>query len=295
MALGTAKKILGGVVASWGKTPSNVTPSEDEGRQHAARHHIYTFSAAKSYYQLQEMRAALFDQNGEMIPFTQFRKRVGEISDKYNELWLETEYQAAKRSAIMARQWETIQSEADIFPYLKYITAGDDRVRISHRELEGITLPVNDPFWQRFYPPNGWNCRCSVEQLSEPVELWTSGEAQRIASESTPKYWQRNVAIDNIFPVAETPYYDALPTSTLEAVKHYGLRTAEKIIKNPNYGGVPSVAEVWSQPGQTTRITWSKGAAEILILDDKGNHRDLHQLSNADLIESYRKGILIDK
>ncbi len=43
-----------------------------------------------------------------------------------------------------------------------YTTAGDDRVRESHEELDGITLPKNHSFWDTYYPPLGWNCRCST-------------------------------------------------------------------------------------------------------------------------------------
>ena len=41
---------------------------------------------------------------------------------------------------------------------------------ISYKILEAIVRPVDDQFWNTYYPPNGWNCRCSVEQLSDGVE-----------------------------------------------------------------------------------------------------------------------------
>lgn len=48
--------------------------------------------------------------------------------------------------------------------YLQYSTAGDERVRRSHRTLDGITLPMESKFWDWYYPPNGWGCRCTVIQ-----------------------------------------------------------------------------------------------------------------------------------
>ena len=51
--------------------------------------------------------------------------------------------------------------------YLQYRTARDERVRASHRPLDRITLPADDPFWDEFFPPNGWNCRCNVVQVGK--------------------------------------------------------------------------------------------------------------------------------
>ena len=30
----------------------------------------------------------------------------------------------------------------------------------------GTLLPVDDPWWQTHYPPNGWGCKCWVRQVS---------------------------------------------------------------------------------------------------------------------------------
>lgn len=40
-------------------------------------------------------------------------------------------------------------------------------MREEHAILDGITLPFDDKFWNEFFPPNGWNCRCEAIQVSK--------------------------------------------------------------------------------------------------------------------------------
>jgi SPP1 gp7 family putative phage head morphogenesis protein len=79
------------------------------------------------------------------------------------------------QSAIVynAAKWEEDQ-DPDIQEILwgyTYTTAGDDRVRETHAALEGITLPKDDPFWKKFWPPNGYNCRCTVIPIYETTKI----------------------------------------------------------------------------------------------------------------------------
>lgn len=53
------------------------------------------------------------------------------------------------------------QDDVDLWGYT-YYTVGDDRVRDEHALLDGVTRKKDDPFWERFWPPNGWNCRCQA-------------------------------------------------------------------------------------------------------------------------------------
>lgn len=49
----------------------------------------------------------------------------------------------------------------------RYIAVQDERTRQQHKTWHGTVLPVDDKFWDSHYPPNGWRCRCIVQQLSE--------------------------------------------------------------------------------------------------------------------------------
>lgn len=67
--------------------------------------------------------------------------------------------------AFGAAQWNNDRQSDVIWGYV-YVTAGDDRVREEHEDLEGTTLPWDDDFWTEFWPPNGWNCRCQALGIS---------------------------------------------------------------------------------------------------------------------------------
>lgn len=79
---------------------------------------------------------------------------------------LQTIYRTNMQSAYAAGQWQAIEEQADDAPFLLYDAVDDHRTRPEHAAWDGTVLPVTDPWWSTHYPPNGWNCRCSVIQLS---------------------------------------------------------------------------------------------------------------------------------
>jgi len=52
-------------------------------------------------------------------------------------------------------------------PYWMYNAVLDSRTRPSHRALHGKIFRADDPIWNKIYPPNGWNCRCTVIPLDD--------------------------------------------------------------------------------------------------------------------------------
>ena len=124
----------------------------------------YIFSGIKTFHELNEAFPSLLDENGNRKPFERFLNDVQKIDDTYNSHYLRAEYNFVQSSAQMAAKWEQFAEDGDRYN-LQYRTAGDSKVRPAHAALNGVTLPPSDPFWQTYYPPNGWNCRCNVVQV----------------------------------------------------------------------------------------------------------------------------------
>ena len=124
----------------------------------------WVFSGMKAFREMGEAFPSLVDANGVRKPFEQFLKDVQKIDETYNKHYLRAEYEFAAASAEMAAKWERFMADGDRYN-LQYRTAGDDRVRPEHAALNGVTLPPSDEFWESYYPPNGWRCRCTVVQV----------------------------------------------------------------------------------------------------------------------------------
>lgn len=132
--------------------------------RYALEENAFIFSGFKCFHSLREVGLSLTDSNGNIKPFEQFSKDVQEISRAYNHNYLYAEYNHAVSASQMAEKWQRWEQDGDRYD-LQYRTAQDDRVREAHRLLHGTTLPPSDPFWERYLPPNGWNCRCTAVQV----------------------------------------------------------------------------------------------------------------------------------
>ncbi len=86
-----------------------------------------------------------------------------------NSFTLEAIFRTQTQMGYSAGQWMQEQDPAiqEILWGYKYVTVGDTRVRLSHAELDGVTLPKDDPFWEVNRPPNGWACRCQAIPIYE--------------------------------------------------------------------------------------------------------------------------------
>ena len=215
-----------GAKAGYGKK-WNAFPGDGKGSlPNELKKNLYVFSGAKTYSQLEELNRLLYDKDGKIRPFNEYSVYAKKNNREYNVNFLQSEYQTALTAAQMAQKWERLQDTKDLFPNLKYRSAGDSRVRPEHEKLNGIIRPIDDPFWSKYYPPLDWRCRCDVvataedttndddQDLPEPTFKGNVGKDQEIFTKkgsffkllNTSKNATRNVELSKLNAPAETVY-----------------------------------------------------------------------------------------
>ena len=152
----------------------------DDALQTAMEINLFQFSAAKTLAELQELNR-LFRESSN---FADFEREARKICTAFNRDWQRTEYDTALLTAEAASTYRRLMGKTKLFPYWEYRTVGDDRVRPSHRQLEGIVLPYNDARWKKIFPPNDWRCRCRVvPRMAHEVKKETVEASQQRVDE----------------------------------------------------------------------------------------------------------------
>jgi SPP1 gp7 family putative phage head morphogenesis protein len=100
--------------------------------------------------------------------FQEIMQRRGWYDPEFKRPWrLETIFRTNIQTAYMAGRYKQQKEMADLRPYWMYDAVNDSRTRPTHRAMDGKVFRADDPIWDRWYPPNGFNCRCRVISLSE--------------------------------------------------------------------------------------------------------------------------------
>jgi SPP1 gp7 family putative phage head morphogenesis protein len=94
--------------------------------------------------------------------------RTGELrTTKFDKRRLQLIFDVNVRQAFAAGRWKRIEAGRARKPFVMYRTMQDERVRLTHRQWDGLVLPIENDFWDEHYPPNGWRCRCTAFAVSE--------------------------------------------------------------------------------------------------------------------------------
>ena len=153
---------------------------------HDAHKKTFTIAKMTDLDLLKDMQNSLAQAFKNGIPFEEWKQSVKPIlakkgwlgkikvkdpkSGQEKEIYvgnrrLKTIYDTNMRTAYAKARYESQMKSSG--EYFRYTAVLDSKTRPTHRKLHGTTLPKNDKFWDTNYPPNGWNCRCKVQVLTE--------------------------------------------------------------------------------------------------------------------------------
>lgn len=114
----------------------------------------------------------MFERKGWLVSYDKERKEPIITDPSTGEVFgaprrLETIYRTNMQAAFAAQEYQQLMDNIDDRPYWQYSAILDNRTRPTHASMHGLVFRYDDPFWTTFYPPNGFNCRCSVNALKQ--------------------------------------------------------------------------------------------------------------------------------
>jgi SPP1 gp7 family putative phage head morphogenesis protein len=158
------------------------------------------FSAAKTYQMIKEI-SKLTDKDEMLKKYTLYAKTYQKV-----------ENDTVVKQSQTVNDFVKYENQKDVMPYLRYVTVGDERVRPIHADMDGIVKKVDDPFWDDFIPQNGYNCRCTVEQVEKATESQLSSSKTKELNEGVIDQFKNNPAKTGIIfkekGEGKHPYFD---------------------------------------------------------------------------------------
>lgn len=151
---------------------SRLPLTRDEAEQLAgrAKDRAFTVAGLSRQEQVAEIHAALARALEDGTTLADFRKQAGPLLESAgiaSRARLDTIFRTNVQTAYQAGRFAQMKRVAERRPYWRYLAVGDKRTRPTHLALNGQVWRHDDPFWDQFYPPNGFRCRCTVQTLSE--------------------------------------------------------------------------------------------------------------------------------
>lgn len=292
MANKVAASLAGGVSEGYGNNMFDVDWNSPDRKQiEHLQQNVYQFSFAKCHEQLKATTQALHN-DGKIVPFDEFREIAGRINNDYTNRYLPTEYNTAIASAQMSSRWVQFQEDKDDLPLLIYKTVGDKNVRPSHQLLDGVTRPVNDSFWDTHFTPNGWGCRCDVEQSTGNKITPTK---DIIYPTDTPPMFRTNLAKTGLVFPADHPYFEKLPEAVLTAAdnnnpflyeKTYSGKKGGYVYENPLH---PKNKD-WDDEFSISKVLANSGEKVVFLPEINPNTEWKEALRNIVLPDGVKEG-----
>jgi SPP1 gp7 family putative phage head morphogenesis protein len=198
------------------------------------RNNIYMFSGAKTYQQCREMA----DLAAKAKNFKEFRDEARKVYEQYNVNWLKSEYNTAIGQADQAAQWNDIEADKELFPFLRYVAVMDKNTSEICRPLDNVTLPVDHPLWGKYSPLNHFNCRCILEKIDKYEKIKQTSEAKvksviKELNENVDPAFKMNPGKDGYIFSPEHPYFQVAAKDKAFAKRNFDLPIPPAPVKAP--------------------------------------------------------------
>ncbi len=156
-------------------------------------------------------------------------EKIG-ISER-NPYWLEVHARTNFLTAYNAGRWVQI-AKARTIKYLVYNAILDERTTKLCKSLDGVVRPKDDPFWDRFMPPNHFSCRSLATVVkNEFVHLKRIKSTSRKKIEKLEKLIEEDKQLKREFQFRASPVKSltAIPDSVFRRAKNY--KIVEEIVR----------------------------------------------------------------
>lgn len=148
-----------------------VLAEEFYGRlQDEARLRAFTVAKLSSVHQIGQVYRSLQSAMAEGKGLAEWRKEIlatwpgnGDLPTK---AYLALVYRNNAQTSYTGGLWRQYQRNRDDRPFLMYSAINDARTRPAHRAMSGYVAHIDDAIWNRWTPPCGHSCRCTLLALT---------------------------------------------------------------------------------------------------------------------------------
>lgn len=126
----------------------------------------FTVSNLETLSQIEIVKRSLENAQREGLSFYDWKNQLDTDSIRnLSRSRLETVYRTNLSSVYnTSKRYNAATTSAT--PYMLFSAVGDSRTRPQHEKLDGIIKRADSPFWDRYTPPLGYNCRCTLIPIS---------------------------------------------------------------------------------------------------------------------------------
>ncbi len=150
-----------------------VTPKTFAVLREEARVNAFMIGGVSDLDIVQSVQKSLQTSLDEGLSFGSWKKQIADDIDslgwtgKERNYRLQNVFRTNLQTAYATGRYKQLQETKDALPYWRYSAVNDSRTRPTHAALDNKVFPADHPFWDTWYPPNGFMCRCTVSALSK--------------------------------------------------------------------------------------------------------------------------------